>query len=506
MSAQSDFDWKAPDYGPIWNDRMAKLEALRKDPEKWHGLKAFYKDNPVEFISDWGVTFDPRNAEVNLPTTMPFLLFPKQAEFVRFVVQCWKDREDWLCEKSRDMGISWVCVAISVWMWLFHEGTIVGFGSRKEEYVDTLGDPKSLFWKVRTFIDLLPSELKPKGYDRKKHAPYMLVRNPETGAAIVGEAGDNIGRGARTSIYFKDESAHYERPDAIDAALSQTSNCKGDISTPNGEGNPFWQKRHGGKTKTFIFDWRDDPRKSQEWYETQKRKLSTVALAQEVDRDYSASISNSLIPGFVVRAAMQRGPADVMPQGPLMIGLDVARFGDDKCVLTFRRGRVVLKMVSWGKTSITATAARAHQTIKAFGTPPAQIAVDVIGVGAGAADILRDWYPPGVVVDVNTAMKMDDGQNYNLRAFVWQSMADWLPTASLPNIPDLQTDLSGLRYGYKAGEMLMESKDDAKKRGMKSPDFADSLALTFAYPPKRIAPGIPKTAIVDYAVDSETGM
>lgn len=506
MTLPADFDWRAPDYTAVWASRVAKLEALRANPDKWDALRAFYKDHPVEFINDWGVTFDPRAADIGLPTTMPFLLFDKQAEFVRFVVACWRAREDWLCEKSRDMGVSWCCVAIAVWAWLFHDGTVVGFGSRKEEYVDAIGDPKSLFWKVRTFIDLLPNELKPRRYDARKHAPFMRVLNPETGAAIVGEAGDNIGRGARTSLYFKDEAAHFARPDMIDAALSQTSNCKGDVSTPNGEGNPFWQKRHGGKIKVFTFDWRDDPRKGQDWYDKQARTMTATALAQEVDRDYSASISNSLIAGATVDAAMRRGPADVQPNGPLMVGLDVARFGDDKCVLSFRRGRVLLKQVEWGKTAIDATAARAHQTIKAFGTAPAQIAVDVIGVGAGAADILRNWYPAGVVVDVNSSLRMKDGSNYNLRAFMWQQMADWLPTASIPNDVDLRTDLTGLRYGYRAGEMLMEDKADAKKRGMKSPDKGDSLALTFAYPSKRPERGIPASAIIDYAVHSEMGM
>lgn len=499
------FDFKNPNYDPVWADRVAKLRAIRANPDKVPGLKAFYKDHPVEFINDWGVTFDPRNAERGLPTTMPFLLFPKQEEFVRFVVDCWKNREDWLCEKSRDMGISWVCMSIAVWMWLFHEGAIAGFGSRKEEYVDNLGDAKSLFWKGRTFIDLLPGEFKPRGYNPKKHAPFMRILNPENGAAIIGEAGDNIGRGARTSIYFKDESAHYEHPDAVDAALSQTSNCKGDISTPNGEGNPFWQKRHGGKTKVFIFDWRDDPRKGPEWYAKQKHDLSPSVLAQEVDRDYSASITNSFIAGDLVTAAMHRGPADVAATGPLMVGLDVARYGDDKCVLTFRRGRLLIRQVQWGKTSITATAGRAKQEILRFKERPAQIAVDVIGVGAGAADLLRDWYGD-IVQDVNSSLRMSDGQNYNLRAFMWQQMRDWLHTAAIPNDPALRTDLAGLRYSYRGGEMLLESKDDAKKRGMKSPDYGDSLALTFAYPPKKPERQIPAGRIATYEIDPEMGL
>lgn len=348
-------------------------------------------------------------------------------------------------------------------------------------------------------------------YDEKKHAPFMRIVNPVSGSTIIGEAGPNIGRGGRTAIYFKDESAHYEQADAIDAALSQTSNCKIDISTPNGEGNPFWKKRFGGRLKVFVFDWRDDPRKGPEWYAKQKGALDPVVLAQEVDRDYSASIGNSFNKSEIVTAAMSRGPADVPAMGSLRVGLDVARFGDDKCALTFRRGRVLLKQTTWGKTDLMSTAGRAKQEINVFrqarGIHLEQIAVDTIGIGAGVADALRAWFGEDIVVDVNASKQLDDGSNYNLRAFMWSEMRDWLETASIPNDPDLRTDLTGLRYFYRGGLLLLESKDDAKKRGVKSPDRADSLALTFAIPggaKKRTQ--IPSGAVADYRIDPELGM
>lgn len=482
----ADFNWRAPDYAPIWAERCARLERLRAEPSLVGPLKEFYRANPVAFVMDWGCTFDPRNAERNLPTTVPFLLFPKQAEFIEWVYARWRAREDWLVEKCRDVGLSWLCVAIAVHMFLFQPGSVSGFGSRKEEYVDKLGDPKALFWKIRTFIDLLPAEFRPAGWNSDKHAPFMRVINPETGAAIVGEAGDNIGRGNRTSIYFKDESAFYERPEKIDAALSQTSNCKGDVSTPNGEGNPFWKKRFGGRIPVFVFDWRDDPRKGPGWYEQQKNTLDPVVLAQEVDRDYSASVSNSFIKGDVVTQAQGRGPADVPAMGPLRVGLDVARFGDDKCVLTFRRGRVLIKQTTWGKTDIMSTAGRAKQEINAYrnsaGVHLEQIAVDTIGLGAGVADALRAWFGEDVVADVNSSIKRDDGETFNLNAWMWSEMRDWLETASLPPDPELRTDLTGRRYFYRGGLLMLESKDDMKKRGLKSPDRGDSLALTFAIP------------------------
>jgi hypothetical protein len=253
MMKPEPLDWKNPDYKPEFLRRQEMLDNLRSQPEILGGVKAYYKKNPVAFINDYCMTFDPRLVERGIESTVPFILFPKQAEFVDWVVDRWKCREDAVVEKARDMGLSWLTVAVSVWMWLFNDGVVIGFGSRKESYVDDTGNPAALFWKVRQLIALLPEELQPVGWDEKKHAPFMRILNPENGSAIIGEAGDNIGRGNRTSIYFVDEAAFLERPELVDAALSQTSNCKIHVSTPNGAGNPFYRKAHGGRIKKFTF-------------------------------------------------------------------------------------------------------------------------------------------------------------------------------------------------------------------------------------------------------------
>lgn len=89
----------------------------------------------------------------------------------------------------------------------------------------------------------------------------MRILFPETESAMTGEAGDGIGRGDRTSFYIVDESAFLERPYLADASLSATTNCRQDISTPNGMANSFAERRHSGKIDVFTFHWRDDPRK-----------------------------------------------------------------------------------------------------------------------------------------------------------------------------------------------------------------------------------------------------
>lgn len=478
------WDWKNPDYDAVFRIRTARVERMRAEPEIVPRLREYYASHPADWINDTGMTFDPRLAERGMRTVVPFVLFPKQREFIEWIHERWKCREDGVVEKSRDAGVSWLTVAFAAWMMIFVPGTVFGFGSRKEEYVDKIGDPKSLFWKLREFINLLPREFQPEGWDEKKHAPFMKVQNPGNGSFITGEAGDNIGRGNRTSIYVVDESAFLERPDQAEAALSQTSNCRIHVSTPNGVGNPFHRKAHDGKTKKFIFDWRDDPRKGDAWYEEQKNKLDPVVLAQEVDRSYTASVANSFMRAEMVSAAARKGPADLMAYGPILVGVDVARFGDDKSVITFRQGRVVLRQIVFGKADVVDVAGRVKDAVKLQLEGVAQIAVDTIGIGAGVADILRRDFGD-LVVDVNSSLRMDDSSNYNLRARMWSEMLEWFKAgASIPNDSELVTDLTGLRYTYRGGLMLIESKEEAKKRGVKSPDRADSLALTFAYPPK----------------------
>lgn len=473
----------SPEYEVVYKERAERLKKLREDPSLLSGVKEFYKDHPAEFVNDWGMTFDPRNPERGLPATVPFLLFPKQADFLNWLRDRWLGREDGLVEKSRDMGLSWLCVAFGAWMFLFHPGTVVGFGSRKEEYVDKLGDPKSLFWKLRQFINLLPIEFRPEGWDEKKHAPHMRVINPENGAAIVGEAGDNIGRGNRTSVYFKDESAFYERPETIDAALSQTSNCKIDVSTPNGNGNPFYRKRHGGKIKVFTFHWRDDPRKDQAWYDKQRETLDPVILAQEVEIDYNASATDSWIDGGLLEDAQKNGPADVEAIGKWMVAIDAAHFGDDESIIHKRKGRLNLPQVARRGVDGVQLAAIVENECDDLGGPEeiGAIIIELDGPGVSCYDQLKRGRYASKVVGIHTGARLDDGKNYNQRARIWRKAKEYLSDApvSLPKCPELKTQVASVKYKYKDGLLLMQSKNEYKSEYGRSPDRADAFVLSF---------------------------
>jgi len=505
MTQLSPIDFTSPSYKSVFISRAKMLSKVRSG-KKWGALKRYYRDNPVDFINDWGMTFDPRNVERGLPAKIPFLLFPKQAEWVEWVTARWKAQEDGITEKSRDMGLSWLSVAVAVHLWLFYSDTVVGFGSRKEEYVDRSGSPKCLFWKARQFIDMLPVELRPNGWDSQKHAPHMRIINPENGSAIVGEAGDNIGRGDRASIYFKDESAFYERADLIEAAISQTSNCKIDISTPNGTNNAFYRKVIAGKISKFRFHWHDDPRKGQEWYDRQCDILPPHIVAQEIDLDYNASNEGALIPPKYIQAAVK---INIEKSGMIRAGLDVAdEVGADSNALCVGQGSVIDYIKLWNGENTTMTARKSWGICKDEDVE--HITYDSIGVGAGVRGEFSQLkskdseYKPrikplavGGAVTKGSVIKGRKNKDMfaNLKAQKWWELRVKFEKTfevvngiaehpedeliSIPNDSMLIAELASIKHTInEAGKIIMESK----KKMLHSPNAADSVLLFFEKP------------------------
>jgi hypothetical protein len=181
----------------------------------------------------------------------------------------------------------------------------------------------------------------------------MQVDFPDTGSVIGGEAGDDIGRGDRKTIYFVDEAAHLERPEAADAALSNTTRCRIEMSSVKGMDNPFAQRRHNGKTKVFTFHWREDPRKDDAWYADMCDRFDPVVVAQEVDINYSASVEGVVIPSLWVQAAVDSHvKLGIDDSGARYGALDVAGGGVDgrsidKNAFGVRQGVVLEYLEEW---------------------------------------------------------------------------------------------------------------------------------------------------------------
>jgi phage terminase large subunit len=522
-----------PDYTAEFAARQVRLLKLRSEPNMIVGAKEFYRTRPVEFIEHWCCTYDPRKAGTDTPSTMPFRLFRRQRDLIHYLRACLSDQESGLIEKCRDMGATWVCCAFSVWLWMFWPGASVGWGSRKEQLVDKLGDPDSIFEKMRKIIGGLPREFLPEGLNRDVHMTYMKFINPENEATITGEAGDNIGRGGRKLIYFKDESAHYERPERIEAALGDNTNVQIDISSVNGQGNVFHRRRKSGvewvkgaeipkgKTRVFVMDWRHHPAKTQEWYDRRRQKAEDDGLlhlfAQEVDRDYAASVEGVIIPlawvNSAIDAHLRLGFDD---SGLWGAGLDVADGGLDKNALALRKGSVLKSAQDWAARDTGETARKAVGICTS--RVPLEVQYDCIGVGAGVkseVNRLADekllpagvrfvpWNagdsviePKGRVIPDDEDSPLNEDFYQNLKAQAWWELRGrfhrthravtesiTFDPGSLISLPSdlaqleaIKQELSQPTAGQSARLKLLVNKTP---EGTKSPNLADAIVMAF---------------------------
>lgn len=211
-----------------------------------------------------------------------------------------------------------------------------------------------------------------------------------------------------------------------------------------------------------------------------------VAFRQEypmtAQEAFQVSGGQSLIaPELAVQARQNK----VLAIGPLIVGVDPARFGDDRTAIIKRRGRAAYDLEIYEKLSTMEVAGIVHTIIKA--DKPDQVAIDVGGLGAGVVDRLEELGHGNVVVGINFGSAALDPKRYlNRRAEMWWEMRDWLDgdrPVMIPDRDDLHTDLVSPQYKYDSNQRRkLESKDDIKKRGLRSTDCGDALALTFAEP------------------------
>lgn len=199
----------------------------------------------------------------------------------------------------------------------------------------------------------------------------------------------------------------------------------------------------------------------------------------------------------VVMAARKRDPVSYL-NDPLILGVDVAREGDDETVLAIRKGRDA-RTIPWVRMRVHDTVAVAvkiadlHQQYK-FDA----IHVDAGAGGGGVVDNLRRLNVPNVR-EVHfgggadrTQPELDATKYANKRAEMWGYLRAALPTLAIPDSDDLEIQLTGVEFGLdKNDAILLEKKQRMKKRIGRSPDDADAIALTYAYPvfPKRGAGG-----------------
>lgn len=175
--------------------------------------------------------------------------------------------------------------------------------------------------------------------------------------------------------------------------------------------------------------------------------------------------------------------------GAHVLGVDPARYGADRSSWIHRKRRVAWGVKSFTKISTTELAAKVVREIErceAEGDPLDAVFVDVVGLGAGVVDTLIDLGYRHLVIPVNAGSAADKDEEYfNKRVEMWDLMAKWIKDApvSIPDLDSLHADLIAPTYTYNTKQQkVLETKEQMRKRGVRSPDEADALALTFAYP------------------------
>lgn len=165
---------------------------------------------------------------------------------------------------------------------------------------------------------------------------------------------------------------------------------------------------------------------------------------------------------------------------PIIIGVDPARFGSDSTVIAVRQGRDVIAIKRHKGDDTMETVGRVIEAIEEY--QPALVNIDEGGLGAGVVDRLKEQRYK--IKGVNFGNKAKNGMMYgNKRAEMWGDMREWLKSAAIPTDKYLKSDLiSPMMKPDSKGSIFLESKKDMRARGLSSPDAADAIALTFAFP------------------------
>lgn len=398
---------------------------------------------------------------------------------------------------------------------------------------------QNLFEMVNRYHEHCPVHVRPS--TGAANAKELFFDKLDSGYKIGTAGTKGVGRSATIQLFHGSEVAFWPHADTHAAGVLQAvPDADGTEvileSTANGVGNFFhekWRQAEAGEgdfIPVFVpWFWQDEYRKPVEadfqmtdeerqyaeaygldaeqvaWRRNKIAELKDpVLFKQEYPANAAEAFQMSGHDSFIKPEAVVRArKADLEGIGPLVIGADPARFGDDRFSLAWRRGRKVSKVESKGKLDTVAGANWLKQVIDT--DKPDRVFIDVGGVGAGVYDILNSWGGEyaRVCVPIDFAgspqepdIVLPSGEKrpgpYNRRAEIWMRSRDWLDEPGGVDIPDedgLQADACGPSYHYNTNSyLLIESKEHMRQvRKIRSPDEWDAVALTFAEPVSEMA-------------------
>jgi hypothetical protein len=384
---------------------------------------------------------------------------------------------------------------------------------------------KNLFEMARRYYDNCPSIMRPR--TEASNARELVFAELDSGYRL-GTAGNKaVGRSSTIQYLHGSEVAYWANAAEHAKGIFQAVPHERDTeiileSTANGVGNYFheqWQLAESGKSEfipIFVpwywqdeyvfklpadFTLTDEERELKEFYNLsdpqlmwRRVKINELSVGGiDGTKAFMSEYPNTPVEAFIstgedtlidATVAMRARRCVVDPIGPLLVGVDPARFGDDRTAIIFRQGRSAFGLKTYAKKDLMEICGIVHKIIE--DRAPTKVFIDVVGLGAGLVDRLNELGHKNVVVAVNGGSKPLDAVRYvNKRAEMWCELRDWLndEPAQIPDSDELHADLCGVKWKPDSkSRIYLEKKEEMKKRGLRSPDSADALALTFAYP------------------------
>jgi len=323
--------YNSPEYLNKLRQRVEALQAMEDPYVRAQLVMDKYAVDPVAFIEHFCfVTADKLDGGAKA-----FFMFDYQKELVYRIQDLENGNPingDFLVDKPREMGISWIICAYFLWRWLFTPNYSCFLMSRTEAEVDcgTRQANSSLFGKIRWLIDHLPPYFLPEGFTKKgsrgtaTDANLKLI-NPQLDSIIIGSStNSNAGRSRRYRTIFVDEIFAIDRFQEVMRSLESVSKVKICASTVqfgrNFENFKGYVEEHGNY---MSLNWKDHPFKDQEWYDsvvTKAREMDDPDLIREIEPTYAISDASRYYPG-ITKAGIEGLNYD--PRYPMYVSLDL---------------------------------------------------------------------------------------------------------------------------------------------------------------------------------------
>jgi hypothetical protein len=304
--------------------------------------------------------------------------------------------------------------------------------------------------------------------------------------SLAGIHADNV-------LFVLDEVSEY--PDGVVAAaeggLTSGKGCKIVVAgNPTRTSGPLYRICTKDRALWWVIEITGDPddplrapRIDIEWARQQIEQWGreSAFVMINVLGKFPPGQSDAVISADLASEAAKRIFAEgAIADAPKILGVDCARYGDDRSVLFPRQGQIAFRPTTYRELSLMELCGRIVHYMEKW--DPDAVFVDLTGIGAGVYDRLREM-GYDYVFGVDFGSKALKKGYMNRRAEMWIACKNWLAGGAIPDDPTLISELTGPTYNFDStGRFKIESKDDMKKRGLPSPDEADGLVLTFAAP------------------------